>query len=383
MRRGLWFAVVAFFLTAGVAGLATQQGDTDYWTQIKAHLEAANRHPVHGAPDAEAAAKYLDSLSAEQLMEAGRQASAEIDAKFARQDWPMASMSLAFFWPYYPDKTNKLADIGPPLADLQDADQTPFWRWFLTDMLTRSWDKRGLLRDEQRRQVGETLMRLSQQVDVPAPVLAEATRGVPRLLASMQKALPPQKEGEGPDEARQRLAVTSQEYAQTGASLLARKGAPAEVQREAIGGLVRVCQLGLEGKELALKALGDAARDYAAYPEELWPQVMLAADRTDAVADISPLLGQAEKAAKEKSTLERLQTVRSVAALDGPTAGATALTAKSQPGLHKLSDSSAMELLAMAGRSADGLATNSVSDRAWSGLSAVVEEYRKRSQPAD
>jgi len=372
--------IAAFVLVLGALAVrAAEEPQLNYWSQIKEHMAEVNKAPFHGAPGAEAFVAYMDSLSAEQMILAGRQASAEVGTRFPADQWPMASMSLAFFYQYYPLKSDNLREIGPLLTETEDANQPPFWRWFLSDMLTRSWDREGRLSDEQRRQVSETLMRISQQPDAPASVLAEATRGVPRLLASMQKALPPLKEGEGPGEARQRLSAVSQEYAKTAALLLARKGMSTEVQREAVAGLVRTKQMSLAGGEVATTAIAAAARDYARYAEELWPQLMLGAFRTGATVDLDSLLSRQQEAAKQKETAERLQTVRAVAALpEAPSSRSSAAAAETQPVLRRLSECSEGELLTMASGYADALAGNLVSERTWARLSAIVAEYKKR-----
>jgi len=164
--------------------------------------------------------------------------------------------------------------------------------------------------------------------------------------------------------------------------MLARKDSPVEVQREAIAGLVRLHQMSLAGSELATKAVGKAARNYAAHPEELWPQLMLAAARLDAVKDLAALLSQAEKAAAQEQTVERLRTVRSVAALDEVPARKLLPSENTTGGLRRLSECSTEELLAMAQRRVDSLAANSAPDRAWGELAAIMQEYARRSRQA-
>ncbi len=373
-------AMLLVFCMMGVH--ARQDGQADYWGQIKAHMAEVNKAPYHGAPGAEAFVAYMDSLSADQMIVAGRQASAEVGARFPADQWPRASMALLFFYQYYPQTTDNLRDTEPLRRDIEDASQPPFWRWFLTDMLTRAWDQEGRLADDQRRQVSESLMRLYQQPDVPAPVVAEATRGVPRLLASMQKALPPLATGDDSGEARTRLSAVSEAYAKTAASLLARKGAPPEVQREALAGLVRVQQMSLSGSEAAKTTVAATARDYALYPEEMWPQIMLGASTMGVAVDLDSLLSRQEEAAKQKDTVGRLRTVRSVAALPEAPTQASAPADDKQSRMRRLSDCTEAELLSMAKRCAEALATNRVPEQNWSRLAAIVTEYNKRNRPA-
>ena len=91
--------------------------------------------------------KYLDSLTAEQLIVAARQCSVEVEQHNTNpEEWDMASMALAFFWQYYPLKTNNLEDISPLLDDLKDKSQSPFWRNAIMQLLGVEWHRE--LRDK-------------------------------------------------------------------------------------------------------------------------------------------------------------------------------------------------------------------------------------------
>jgi len=380
MMRTVTKGAVLVMLLSGFAVLAAENGQKDYWGRIKAHLQAAGQAPSRESAAVQAAYAYLDSLSAEQLVIAARQASEDVMKEVPREQWPEAWLVLAFFYQYYPPKVDNLSDVEPLLAEVEDGSQPEFWRWWLARTLTVEWDRHDQLTDEQRGQVSERLLRLAQQPEVPAYIREEVVRGVPRLLRSMKKALPPLKEGEEPGEARKRFAAVSRGYVKVAGALLAQKATPLEVQREALKGLLLLHQMSPADSTGAAKAVGKAARDYSTCAEELWPALLLAAFTTDPATDVAPLVSQAEKAAKEQKALDRLRTVRRVVAIKGlatqkPAAGDVVFS-------RRLDERSTEELLAMMRWWVDNLAGGNTSDQAWSALDAIVQEYMGRKATA-
>lgn len=107
--------------------------ETDYWQVLKKF--AMESDGQENKPYRE----YVESLTAEELLIAARQCSAEMESLVAPKNWDMATINLGFFYQYYPRKTNNLEDISPLLNDLKDKSQSIYWRRFIMHMLGGSW----------------------------------------------------------------------------------------------------------------------------------------------------------------------------------------------------------------------------------------------------
>ncbi len=330
----------------------------------------------------EAFKDYLDSLSADQLVTAGRQASDEIMQDYRRHEWPRVSLSLGWFYQEYPKKTGNLADIEPLLQEMSNPQRPAYWRWFLEDLLTGSWEREGRLTNQQRRKVTETLLSVLQGKDEPTAVVAGAAKGIPRMLAALKEDLPRGDEGQEHREALRTLTAFSGRYLKTAAGIVSEPDADPLVLRETLGGLVGVAELGVANTRTAVAAVREAAESYASYPEELWPRLMLTAVKLGAEADFEKLLAAASDGAEQQDTGERLQAVRS---LLGKTQVAAIQKEDEErrtkaPSVRRLSECSRGELLAMARHRADLLAHGTAGEGAWSELSAILREYDGRAE---
>ncbi len=141
----LYFYVFIVFTVA----IEVVQAD-EYWPTIKKLLIQCGEADGRAAHD-EAYLKfrhYLDALSADQLIEAGRQCSQAADAIEPGTVYCKESFYLVqFFEGQYP-KLDELKDIEPMLKEIKDRNQTNLWRITLIDYLDNSkWMK--LLSDEQ------------------------------------------------------------------------------------------------------------------------------------------------------------------------------------------------------------------------------------------
>lgn len=296
-------------LLAASALLAAGQKETDYWSHIKQHLRAADKAASRQSPEVQAAYAYLESLSGQELIIAGRQAGREM-GKYQPDDWPVASMNLSWFYQHYPQKTDNLSDIGPLLDEIQNRDRPAYWRWYLERLLTDEWAREGRLSDEQRRRVSEALLGVLQQKEEHPAVAAQAARGVPRLLAGLKEGLPPLGEDAQPGTARRELASLSRRYAELAGSVLERREAPTELHEAVLAGLVRVGRASLPGAEITREAVERAARNYASYPEKLWPRIMLSAFEAQAEVRLAALLDEAERGAETEQVADHLRAVR-------------------------------------------------------------------------
>jgi hypothetical protein len=102
---------------------------TEYWPTIKALMLKCDETKGHERNKAvEAYNKYLSSLGAAHLIEAGRKCSQEAESSnpgtvFSKETWYLSR----FFYNQYP-KAGGLKDIGMLLKEIEDKTQPNFWR---------------------------------------------------------------------------------------------------------------------------------------------------------------------------------------------------------------------------------------------------------------
>jgi bacterioferritin (cytochrome b1) len=96
--------------------------------------------------------EYVRSLTAKQLMEAGRQCSEDLDASFHKHGFAEgAGFVISFFIAQYPE-TAGLGDIRPIFKEIEDSNRTDMWRSTLVySFKTSLWQKK--LSDNQLRDV--------------------------------------------------------------------------------------------------------------------------------------------------------------------------------------------------------------------------------------
>ena len=387
MEKCRWSLSVVLLLalvapcSAGAAG----QEDEDYWKNIRRRILAYNK--AGGLADVErtedALHEYLQSLGPRALILAGRQATSEATGVSLDADDPEYIRSMVWFWEYYPKNTNGLSEIQPLLVEIQDARTQHEWRHYLEYLLTEEWEEEGRLTNDQRLKISDALLSVLEREDEHPAVVAGAAEGVPKSLAALKEDLPPAEEAKKRREALRALTGLSERYLKTAAVLVSEPEGDAAVLRATLGGLVRVAELGVAETGAARAALRKAARNFASYPEELWPRLMLTAVKLRAEADFEKLLAEASDAAEQEQVAERLGAVRSL--LDKTQVAAARKEDKEgdtkAPAVRRLSDCSPAELLVMARHRADLLAQGRVGEGAWSELSAILREYESRPEP--
>jgi len=117
--------------------------------------------------------RYLESLSADDLLIAARQCAEEIEQRLGPEDWDMAIMDLGFFYQYYPGKTDNLKNIEPLLNDLKDRSQSLFWRRAIMQFLV-SW--RGELNAEQSFDAASIVKTILADMSEPMHIRIKAAR---------------------------------------------------------------------------------------------------------------------------------------------------------------------------------------------------------------
>ena len=385
MAKGLVLLIV--FGIAFLPPVNAEETQDDYWEKIRGHIEAV-MHEDAGEQEARAAKEYMASLSPQQLIIGGRQATHWLAQRIPSFDashvtWKTYAWPMAWFYEQYPENTDGLSNIEPLLDEIRNNNISPYWRYYLSHLLSESWESDGLLNNTQRREVSQTLLSVLEREDEHPAVVAGAAEGLPQTLAALKEDLPPAEEAKERREALRALTGFSERYLKTAAVLVSEPEGDAAVLRATLGGLVRVAELGVAETGAARAALRKAARNFASYPEELWPHLMLTAVKLRAEADFEKLLAEASDAAEQEQVAERLGAVRSL--LDKTQVAAARKEDKEgdtkAPAVRRLSDCSPAELLVMARHRADLLAQGRVGEGAWSELSAILQEYESRPEP--
>jgi len=271
-------------------------GQEDVWETIKAHL---TRIDDSGSREDQMAAKtYLESLTAEQLIEAGRAAGRDVERHTDPQYWYKAPMALAFFWMYYPRASDDLADLGPLLKELAAKDESPVWRKTVFHMLTDDrWQT--LLTTEQSLHVADALQALvvdeSEPVFLREPIPVDVARMLRRRYLDVVSADPAAKalaaQGRSDQEILREAAAGNLALAQPHAEaasrvadhvkghfdidvgLFASTATPTSVRSAAMHAMVIYWGFGFPVAQRAPIIVRDALRDYGQYDQALWPSL--------------------------------------------------------------------------------------------------------------
>lgn len=128
-----------------------------YWEKTKQFMITYNKAEGVQAND-EASKKfgeYLDSLTAEDLIFAGRQCSKEFNNEFRKKGFSEGTgFLIGFFIQQYP-KTAGVNDLRPIFKDIEDVNQSNMWRSTLIHALRDNWLKK--IPDNQLREAINTI----------------------------------------------------------------------------------------------------------------------------------------------------------------------------------------------------------------------------------
>ena len=141
--------IVCFALVLGIS-IPVKAEEKNYWKPIREAREVKN-DPNIGLKTKE----YIESLSTEQLMMAGRQFAEEFDNEFHRKGFAEGTGFLIGFFIYQYPKTAGLEDLRPIFKDIEDPNQTDMWRSTLIHAFSDDWSSK--IPDSQLHEVVNTI----------------------------------------------------------------------------------------------------------------------------------------------------------------------------------------------------------------------------------
>lgn len=287
MKTFKTFLFTTFLLVSSVSVNASEK---NYWQVIKQFMQDGTR---------EARTKYreyIDTFTAEQLIIAGRQCSAEADRICPETVFcEGTNYLLAFFYLEYPKKGG-LKNLDLVLKEIEDKGQTNFWRASLIDFLGHARRTKLLTVEQLCKTLGKMQKTLGDKGE-HYWLRSEASQTIRHILSVMEKrnllAEPiiknKLKDGKKLTELRKAVAEGTivlsdrykaariktlqyyNEYAQRLLTILKESDRKAPLQSEAFSVLASLWS----GKAITAKAqiaetLGSVIRDYEKHDESLW-----------------------------------------------------------------------------------------------------------------
>jgi len=158
--------------------------DENYWEVMKEAMEAdySKATPREAKAAARKWDKYIKSLTAEELLIAGRQCSVVVQQHARQEQWAQAVIGLWMPLQYYPAKTNNLQDVTPLVAELQDKSSPPFWRYGLMALMWEMWSQNGPLTTEQLLKAADAMRQIVPDKSEPLMVRIQAAKKSERIL---------------------------------------------------------------------------------------------------------------------------------------------------------------------------------------------------------
>ncbi|MBN2019041.1 MAG: hypothetical protein JW749_02315 [Sedimentisphaerales bacterium] len=161
--------------------------EEQYWKAIKNYIIAYDKAKSISEDEriSKEFAEYLDSLTAGQLIEAGRQCSEEGNASFQKKGFAEGTgFVISFFIARYP-KTAGLENLQPIFKEIEDVNQTDMWRSTLIYAFkTPLWQKQ--LSDNQLREVADNIDKILMDKNTYYRVINESLYTTRNMLQEIE-----------------------------------------------------------------------------------------------------------------------------------------------------------------------------------------------------
>jgi hypothetical protein len=304
--------VISLFL-ALASNAAPAPADAEYWPKIRTLLQEAKTREGD-----EAAKKYLESLTPEQLLLAGRACGREIqnaiDAGKSRASEGV--IAFGFFSEYYLRATNGLRTIDPILHEIRDKTQPPAWRSELIGMLLgRRWDAK--LTNGQRQNafdcLQEVLLDKSDSILVRAKIPLRLARALSAEFARCSEIARSDDKSQRDKILAKSLAKRIVTQIQNDLKLFRDTRTPLVLRQKLLAGIVAYYRARTPGSELAKDAILEGFTKYRDYPDALWPQFSLYAVEDLRVPNAGEILDDMTRATKDEAVVRALRNVKNLA----------------------------------------------------------------------
>jgi hypothetical protein len=175
-----FIALITFIL------VNTVQAEEQYWKIIKNYITSYDKAKGISENDriGKEFSEYLNSLTAEQLIQAGRQCSEEFNSEFHRNGFSEGTgFLIAFFIGQYP-KTTGLKNLSPIFKDIEDANQTDMWRSALIHAFYDNWSQK--LSDNQLRDAANNIDKILEKGNLYYRVTNESLYATRDMLQEIE-----------------------------------------------------------------------------------------------------------------------------------------------------------------------------------------------------
>jgi len=280
----------------------------NYWAPIRKFMVEAETPETR-----EAMVKYVNSLSAKQLIIAGRQCAREVenDPKDPHHE---GAIALNFFYTRYPPAADNLRDIGPILQEIEDKTQPALWRGQLIGFLLASSKWTAKINNDQRQQVFDCVEKLLNDKTDSIYVRSKIPLDLAHTLSKMYKDYSDASREDAQDKQAERQKTLKEftervgKYQENNLKLFSDPTTPSTLRRLLLAGAMTCYQQGVPGsggvKEVVIKAF----TNYQNYPESLWQQLARYAIEDFHVANANDILDQMIHQVRDESIKRLLQS---------------------------------------------------------------------------
>ncbi len=267
--------------------------------------------------EAQVARKYLESLTAEQLIVAGRDCGREIQNAIdsGKPGAGEGVIAFGFFSVYYPHASGDLRDIAPILREIRDKSQPTIWRSELIGILLgRKWDAK--LTTHQRKQVFASLEKvLNDKTEVVCVRQKIPTRLANVFLRLFKKYSNTLQEDFQDTQTEQELNVLTEQvstYLENTRKLISDSTTPLILRKKLLTGMTVCYKQGIPCSGTARDFVIHVVANYRDYPESLWPQIAYYVVDDLHIANADTILDKMISQADDKMVKKKIQALKSM-----------------------------------------------------------------------